>query len=87
MNIYVGNLSFETTENEIESAFQEFGDVNSVNIIKDRDSGRSKGFGFVEMADQQSAQDAIEKLDRTELNGRSLTVNEAKPRQPRQRNW
>jgi RNA recognition motif-containing protein len=77
--IYVGNLSFQTTETEITQAFSGFGPVESVSIITDRDTGRSKGFGFVEMADQADASKAIHALNGTELGGRSLTVNEARP--------
>ena len=63
MNIYVGNLSFDATEADIENAFAEFGDVNSVVIVKDRDTGRSRGFGFVEMRNQQAGQEAIDNLN------------------------
>ncbi len=83
MNIYVGNLSFDATESDVEHAFSEFGDVKSVNIIKDRDTGRSRGFGFVEMHDQQAGQEAIESLHQQEISGRSVTVNEARPREDR----
>ena len=77
--VYVGNLSFQTTESDITQAFSGFGPVESVSIIKDRDTGRSKGFGFVQMADQADADKAISALNGTELDGRSLTVNEARP--------
>jgi len=77
--IYVGNLSFQTTETEITQAFSGFGPVESVSIITDRETGRSKGFGFVEMADQADANKAISALNGTEMGGRSLTVNEARP--------
>jgi cold-inducible RNA-binding protein len=77
--IYVGNLSFQTTESDITQAFSSFGAVDSVSIITDRDTGRSKGFGFVEMADQADADKAINALNGTELGGRNLTVNEARP--------
>lgn len=83
MNIYVGNLSFEATEADVEHAFSEFGNVKSVNIIKDRDTGRSRGFGFVEMHDSQSGQDAIAALHQQDIAGRSVTVNEARPREER----
>jgi cold-inducible RNA-binding protein len=83
MNIYVGNLSFDATEAEIEHAFSEFGEVTSVSIVKDRETGRSRGFGFVEMRDQQAAQQAIEALNLKQIAGRAITVNEAKPRQDR----
>jgi RNA recognition motif-containing protein len=77
--IYVGNLSFQATENDITQAFSSFGPVESVSIITDRDTGRSKGFGFVQMADGADADKAINALNGTELGGRNLTVNEAKP--------
>ena len=77
--IYVGNLSFQTTESDINQAFAGYGPVESVSIITDRDTGRSKGFGFVEMADQADANKAISALNGTEMGGRSLTVNEARP--------
>ncbi len=83
MNIYVGNLSFDATESEIEQAFSQFGQVKSVNIIKDRDTGRSRGFGFVEMHDKQAGLDAIEGMNLKEISGRAITVNEARPREER----
>ena len=83
MNIYVGNLSFTATQNDIEDAFGEFGEVKSVNIITDRETGRSRGFGFVEMHDETSGQQAIEGLNNRELGGRALPVNEARPREER----
>lgn len=83
MNIYVGNLSFDASEADIENAFGEFGEVTSVNIIKDRETGRSRGFGFVEMRDRQAGQQAIEALNLKQIGGRAVTVNEAKPRQDR----
>ena len=76
--LYVGNLSFQTTESDITNAFAQFGVVESVNIITDRDSGRSKGFGFVLM-DEGGADKAIATLNGSQLDGRTLTVNEAKP--------
>jgi cold-inducible RNA-binding protein len=76
--LYVGNLSFQTTENDISSAFAQCGAVESVSIITDRDSGRSKGFGFVLM-DEEGADKAIATLNGSQLDGRTLTVNEAKP--------
>ena len=78
-NIYVGNLSFKTTQDELHAAFAQFGDVASVNVITDRMTGQSKGFGFVEMEDA-GATAAIEKLNGTDLGGRTITVNEARPR-------
>ena len=83
MNIYVGNLSFKATEDDIEDAFAEFGSVTSVNIIKDRDTGRSRGFAFVEMSDGREARDAIEAVNLKEIAGRAVTVNEARPREDR----
>ena len=80
MNIYVGNLSYTVTEDDLKAAFSEFGEVDSVNIIKDKFSGRSKGFGFVEMPNNSEADKAIEALNGTELKGRNLKVNQAKPR-------
>jgi len=80
MNIYVGNLSYETTEEDLKIAFEPFGKIDSVKIIKDRDSGRSKGFGFVEMASKVEGQSAIDGLNGKELKGRTLNVNEARPR-------
>ncbi len=83
MKIYVGNLSFETTESQINEAFSQHGDVQDVAIISDRMTGRSRGFGFVEMRNDQSAKDAIEALNGTDLGGRHITVNEARPREDR----
>lgn len=79
-NIYVGNLSFEATEDQLLSLFEEHGDVLKVNIVTDRDTGRPRGFGFVEMADDNQGRAAIEQINGREVGGRSLTVNEAKPR-------
>jgi cold-inducible RNA-binding protein len=76
--LFVGNLSFQTSKSDITAAFEQFGPVESVAIITDRDTGRSKGFGFVVMGEEE-ANKAIEKLNGTELSGRTLTVNEAKP--------
>ncbi len=83
MNIYVGNLSFDATEGDIEHAFSEFGEVKSVSIVKDRDTGRSRGFGFVEMHDKESGQKAIDGLNDQQIAGRPVTVNEARPREQR----
>lgn len=83
MNIYVGNLSFDATEADLENAFSEFGEVASVNIIKDRETGRSRGFAFVEMRDNQAGQQAIEALNEQQIAGRAVTVNEARPREKR----
>jgi RNA recognition motif-containing protein len=81
--IYVGNLSFQTTETDLSDMFAEIEQVESVQIITDRDTGRSKGFGFVEMVDDAAAQKAIEQLNGKSVGGRNLTVNEAKPQQKR----
>jgi RNA recognition motif-containing protein len=75
--LYVGNLPFTTTEDELRSVFQRHGSVDSVNVITDRETGRPRGFAFVEMSESSAAQDAIRALDGTELGGRSLRVNEA----------
>jgi RNA recognition motif-containing protein len=80
MNIYVGNLSPEVTEEDLQGAFEAFGQVTSVNVIKDKYSGRSRGFGFVEMPAKAEAQAAIDGLNGKELKGQTLTVNEARPR-------
>ena len=80
MNMYVGNLSFETTEEELQQAFEEFGEVSSAKIIKDKFTGRSRGFGFVEMSDGAAAKSAMEALDGKEMNGRTIVVNEARPK-------
>lgn len=82
-NIYVGNLDWQTTEAELREAFEAFGAVTSVSIIMDKQTGQSRGFGFVEMASDSEAQAAINGLNERELNGRSLTVNPAKPREER----
>jgi cold-inducible RNA-binding protein len=83
MNIYVGNLSFKTSEQELRQAFEAFGQVTTVNVIADRETGRPRGFGFVEMPSAEEAQKAIEGLNGISLGGRSLTVNEARPREGR----
>ena len=83
MNIYVGNLSFDTSESDLQAAFASYGTVSTARIATDRDTGRARGFGFVEMASQAEAQAAIAGLNGTELQGRTLTVNEAKPREDR----
>jgi RNA recognition motif-containing protein len=80
MNIYVGNLSREVTDEELRKAFEAFGQVTSVNIIKDRFSGESRGFGFIEMATKSEAQAAITGLNGTSMGDRTLTVSEARPR-------
>ena len=80
MNIYVGSLSYKATEEDLRKEFEGFGQVESVNIIKDRYSGESRGFGFVEMPNKDEAQSAIEGLNGRELKGRKISVNEARPR-------
>jgi RNA recognition motif-containing protein len=79
MNIYVGNLSYEVTEEDLKEAFEAFGEVDTVRVIKDNYTGRSKGFGFVEMSHSANAQSAIGALNGKEFNGRTLNVNEARP--------
>ena len=85
MNIYVGNLSYGTNDQLLEELFAEFGAVSSARVIADRDSGRSKGFGFVEMSSQEEAQAAIDALNDKEVDGRKLKVNEARPKEDRPR--
>jgi RNA recognition motif-containing protein len=83
MNIYVGNLSFTTTDADLKEAFQAFGEVSSCNIITDKYSGQSRGFGFVEMPNKEEAEKAMAALNGKDLKGRTLKVNEAKPRTER----
>ncbi len=83
MNIFVGNLSYDTTEDSVRSMMEAHGTVDSVNLITDRDTGRSRGFCFVEMPNNDEAQAAIEALDGTTLDGRTIKVNEARPREDR----
>ena len=83
MNIYVGNLSFEATEDDLRQAFAAFGQVASVSIIEDKFSGKSRGFGFVEMPNKAEADKALEGLNGKDIKGRALKVNEAKPRADR----
>ena len=83
MNIYVGNLSFRTDDQELREVFAEFGDVASAKVVIDRETDRSRGFGFVEMDNDDEAKAAIEALDGAEVSGRNLRVNEAKPRESR----
>jgi len=88
MNIYVGNLSYQMTNEELQELFEQFGEVTRVNVIKDRETGRSKGFGFVEMVEEAAGDKAIEALDGEETNGRNLRVNKARPREERpKRSW
>jgi RNA recognition motif-containing protein len=80
MNIYVGNMSFDMNEEQLRKAFEGYGEVSSVNIITDRNTGQSRGFGFVEMADKDEGMAAISGLNGQELDGRTLKVSEARPR-------
>jgi cold-inducible RNA-binding protein len=80
MNIFVGNLSFQTTQDELHAAFAQYGNVDRVNIVTDRDTGQPRGFAFVEMPDQHEAETAIQQLNGAEMNGRALNVNEARPK-------
>ncbi|MCX6830120.1 MAG: RNA-binding protein [candidate division Zixibacteria bacterium] len=80
MNIYVGNLSFETSEDDLRRVFEEFGQVANVTILKDKFSGKSRGFGFVEMPSSEEGQAAVTGLDGKEIQGRALKVNEARPK-------
>ena len=80
MNVYVGNLSYDLSEEDLKSAFEEYGEVISAKIISDRYSGRSKGFGFIEMTSDEEGKAAIEGLTGKELGGRAIVVNEARPR-------
>jgi cold-inducible RNA-binding protein len=83
MKLYVGNLSFQTSNDELQQFFSAAGTVESANVVEDRDTGRSRGFGFVEMASQAEGEAAIAQLNGKELNGRELKVNEARPRENR----
>jgi RNA recognition motif-containing protein len=83
MNIYIGNLEYGVTENDLREAFGEFGTVSSANVIIDKFTGRSKGFGFVEMPNREEALKAIETLNNSQMNNRSIRVNEAAPRAER----
>lgn len=85
MNIYVGNLPFSVRDNELTELFSEYGEVKSANVIMDRSSGLSKGYGFVEMDDKNSAEEAIQYLNGKEVKGRELRVNEARPRPDKRR--
>jgi RNA recognition motif-containing protein len=85
MNIYVGNISWDVTENDLKDAFSAYGEVQSASIIKDKFSGKSRGFGFVEMPNKDEGEKAISGMNGKDLKGRSLTVNEAKPRTDRPR--
>jgi RNA recognition motif-containing protein len=81
--LYVGNLPYEATESDLQALFESAGQVSTVNVIRDRATGQARGFAFVEMSDAESAQRAIRELDKHQYGGRSLTVNEAKPMEPR----
>jgi RNA recognition motif-containing protein len=83
MNLYVGHLAYTVTESDLRTAFEAFGTVDRASVITDRDSGRSKGFGFVEMPNNSEADAAIKALNDTALNGRNIKVNEARPRENR----
>ena len=83
MKIYVGNLSYASADEDLRKAFEQFGTVDSVDVISDRGTGRSRGFGFVEMGDEAQARAAIEGLNGKELDGRNINVNEARPRPDR----
>ena len=85
MNIYVGNMAYSMTEDELRDLFSNYGTVSSARLVTDRDTGRAKGFGFVEMADANEANAAIEAINGTKQGGRELVVNEARPREERPR--
>jgi RNA recognition motif-containing protein len=85
MNIYVGNLAYSVTDDELRDAFSAFGEVSRASVIMDRDTGRSKGFGFVEMPDDAQAEVAIKELNEQPIGGRPIRVNEARPREDRPR--
>jgi RNA recognition motif-containing protein len=87
MNIYVGNLPHATTDSELREAFEEHGSVSSATVIKDKFTGRSRGFGFVEMSNDGEAQNAIQALNGNDFGGRTLNVNEARPREQRSRSY
>jgi len=83
MKLYVGNLSFQTSSDDLNQLFAQAGTVESAAVVEDRETGRSRGFGFVEMSSKEEAQRAIEQFNGKEINGRNLNVNEAKPREDR----
>lgn len=85
MKIYVGNMSYDVTEEELRNLFSEYGQVSEVNIIEDRDTGRPKGFAFVEMPTQAEAENAIKNLNEKEMKGRNIKVNQARPKEDRPR--
>ena len=80
MNLYVGNLTYQMTDDDLRTAFEAYGEVSSAKIISDRETGRSKGFGFVEMPNDTEGEEAIRSLDNAELGGRNIKVNQARPR-------
>ncbi len=82
-NLFVGNMSFQTTESDLRSAFEQYGEITRIQVMTDRDTGRARGFAFVEMADEAAAANAIAGLNGKELDGRALNVNEAKPKPER----
>jgi RNA recognition motif-containing protein len=86
-NLYVGNLSYQTTEDTLRTLFSDYGQIESVNLITDRYSGQSKGFAFVEMSTEQAAQQAMSSLNGKQLDEREIKVEQAKPRQKRDRGW
>ncbi len=86
MNIYVGNLDYQITEEDLRDIFEDYGEVSSVKLIIDRDSNRSKGFGFVEMPNQEEGQNAIEELEGAKLEGRTMRVNQAREKTQQKRN-
>ncbi len=81
--IYVGNLSFNSNDHDLNALFAEYGEVTSATVVMDRDTGRSRGFGFVEMSDDNAAMQAIQAVNGKDVDGRQLNVNEARPREPR----
>ncbi len=83
IKLYVGNLSFQTSSDDLQQLFAQVGTVESATIVEDRDTGRSRGFGFVEMTSKEEGEKAIEQFNGTDFNGRNLTVNEARPREDR----
>ena len=83
IKLYVGNLSFQTSSDDLQQLFAQVGTVESATVVEDRDTGRSRGFGFVEMASKEEGEKAIEQFNGTDFNGRNLTVNEARPREDR----
>jgi RNA recognition motif-containing protein len=83
VKIYVGNLAYQTTSEDLQTLFSQSGQVDSASVVQDRDTGRSRGFGFVEMANREEAEAAIESLNGSDFHGRNLTVNEARPREER----